>query len=165
MRPPLPAARTTTGTRGSDETGRLDPADALARMGGIAADYTLRKSRANFSLPLWRRGRGGSPKPISPSPSGEGRVGALSQFPPPPLGEGRVGGPKPISPSPSGGGGGGAPKPISPSPAGGGQGGGPKPISPSPAGGGQGGGPRLGGQVVEVRMPQVGCGLRGKAPA
>ncbi len=35
IRTPLPAARTTTVTRGSGETGRLDPADALARMGGI----------------------------------------------------------------------------------------------------------------------------------
>src|ERR1700674_5088708 len=40
IRTPLPAARTTTVTRGSDETARLDPAEALARMGGIAADYT-----------------------------------------------------------------------------------------------------------------------------
>jgi len=38
----LPAASTTTVTlpRGSGDVGRVDPADALARMGGIDADYT-----------------------------------------------------------------------------------------------------------------------------
>jgi O-antigen ligase len=42
MRTPLPAASTTTVTlpRGSGDVGRVDPADALARMGGIEADYT-----------------------------------------------------------------------------------------------------------------------------
>ena len=44
MRTPLPAASTTTVTRGSDETARLGPADALARMGGIAADYSFSPS-------------------------------------------------------------------------------------------------------------------------
>ncbi len=38
----MPAASTTTVTlpRGSGDVGRVDPADALARMGGIDADYT-----------------------------------------------------------------------------------------------------------------------------
>ena len=42
IRTPLPAASTTTVTlpRGSGDVGRVDPADALARMGGIEADYT-----------------------------------------------------------------------------------------------------------------------------
>ena len=42
IRTPLPAASTTTVTlpRGSGDVGRVDPADALARMGGIDADYT-----------------------------------------------------------------------------------------------------------------------------
>lgn len=42
IRTPLPAASTTTVTlpRGSGDVGRVDPADALAGMGGIEADYT-----------------------------------------------------------------------------------------------------------------------------
>jgi len=42
IRTPLPAASTTTVTlpRGSGDVGRVDPADALTRMGGIDADYT-----------------------------------------------------------------------------------------------------------------------------
>jgi hypothetical protein len=31
--------------------GRLDPADALARMGGIAADYTFAKIPAKIGIP------------------------------------------------------------------------------------------------------------------
>src|SRR5438132_9572330 len=42
IRTPLPAASTTTVTlpRGSGDVGRVGPADALARMGGIEAEYT-----------------------------------------------------------------------------------------------------------------------------
>src|SRR4029077_1907701 len=57
IRTPRPAASTTTVTlpRGSDEMGRLDPADALARMGGIGGDYTAP------TLPSPARGGGKCP--------------------------------------------------------------------------------------------------------